>query len=114
MLLIYKEKHTTTPSVIVKASKMNDTVLNQLRELMTILGQYLANFRTDFSTLDCNSSQAIMTSIITQLEKMSECAKSIKKICKSLKKESIPCLTCLNPSVDDQPADDQESLSKSK
>ena len=93
---------------------MNDIVLNQLRELLTILGQYLANFQDDFSNLDCNSSQAIMTSIITQLEKMSECAKSIKKICKSLKKESIPCLTCLNPSVDDQPANDKESLSKSK
>ena len=99
---------TVEPSVLSQTPKMNDAVLTELKELLTVLGQCLVSFRTDFSTLDCNSSQAIMTSIVFKLEKMAECAKSIKKICKSLKKENIPCLPCLTSSVDNQPSENQE------
>ena len=91
---------------------MNDIVLAQLRELLAILSQCLASFRANFNNLDCNSSQAVMTSIVFKLEKMTECAESIRKICKSLKKENIPCLPCLGASVDDQPLDHQEPKSE--
>ena len=91
---------------------MNDIVLTQLRELLTVLSQCLASFHADFNNLDCKSLQAIMTSIVFKLEKMAEYAESIRKICKSLKKENIPCLPCLNPSVDNQPPDSQEPKSE--
>ena len=87
---------------------MNEAVLTELKTLLAILSQCLTSFRADFNTLDCNSSQAVMSSLIFKLEKMSECAKSIQKVCKSLKKESIPCLPCIQPSVDEKPSKDQE------
>ena len=87
---------------------MNDEVLTQLKELLTILSQCMMSFRADCNTLDCNSSQAVMASLVFKLEKMTECAKSIKKICKSLKKENIPCLPCLSSSVDTQSSAGQE------
>ena len=87
---------------------MNETIATELRSLLSILNQCLVSFRADLNTLDCNSSQTVMTCLIFKLEKMSECAKSIHKISKSLKKESIPCLPCVQSSVDEQPSKDQE------
>ena len=107
-MLINSQNMTVEPSVSSQTPKMNDAILTELKDLLTILGQCLVSFRADFNTLDCNSSQSIMTSIVFKLEKMAECAKSIKKICKSLKKENIPCLPCLTSSVDNQPSEDQE------
>ena len=96
------------PSVSTQTPKMNDAALTELKELFNILGTRLTSFHADFNTLDCKSSQAVMASIIFKLEKMAECAKSIKKLCKSLKKENIPCLPCLTPSVENQPPEDQD------
>ena len=87
---------------------MNDVLLNELRRLLAILGECLISFRNDFNNLDCNSSQNVIASIVFKLEKAAECAKSILKICKSLKKESIPCIPCLSSSVDDQTSKKQE------
>ena len=96
------------PSVFTQTPKMNDTAMTELKELFNILGACLTSFRADFNTLDCKSSQAVMASIVFKLEKMAECAKSIKKICKSVKKENIPCLPCLTSSVDNQPSEDPD------
>ena len=93
---------------------MNDAVLTELKELLIILGKCLTSFHADFNTLDCKSSQAVMMSIVFKLQKMVECAKSIRRICKSLKKENIHCFPCLTTSVDSQPSKDQEPLPKSK
>ena len=112
--MINSQNQTVEPPVSVQAPKMNDTVLTELKELLIILGKCLTSFHNDFNTLDCNSSHAVMTSIVFKLEKMVECAKSIKRICKSLKKENIPCLPCLTSTVDNQPSKDQEPLPKSK
>ena len=107
-MLINSQNMAVELSVLSQTPKMNDAVLTELKNLLTILGQCLVSFRADFNTLDCKSSPAIMTSIVFKLEKMAECAKSIKKICKSMKKENIPCLPCLTPSVDNQSSESQE------
>ena len=90
-------------SVTLHPSMMNDALMNELRTLLSVLGECVSSFRNDCSTLDCNSSHAIIVAVVFKLEKAVECAKSILKICKSLKKESIPCLPCLNGPVDNQP-----------
>ena len=95
-------------SVAFQTPKMNDALLNELRTLLNVLGECLTSFRKDFNSLDCNSSQSVIASIVFKLEKAAECANSILKICKSLKKESIPCLPCLSGSVDNQSSKKQE------
>ena len=106
--MINSQKTTGKPSVPSKTPKMNEAILTELKNLLTILSQCLTSFRADFNTLDCNSSQTVMTSLIFKLEKLSECAKTIQKICKSLKKETIPCLPCVQPSVDEELPKEQE------
>ena len=87
---------------------MDDVVVIELKKLLTTLSQCLTSFCNDFNTLDSNSPKSIMTSIVFKLEKMVECAKSILKICKSLKKESTLCLPCVTKSVDEQPSKHQD------
>ena len=83
---------------------MNEAAVKEVKALLNILTECLASFREDFKSLDCNSSQAVIKSILFKLEKTIQCAKSILKICKSLKKESIPCIGCFSTSVDDKPS----------
>ena len=87
---------------------MNQTILIEIKALMSILGECLASFRSDFSNIDCKSSNALASklipSLIFKLEKIVECAKSINKICKSLKKDDIPCLPCLKGAVTKEPS----------
>ena len=89
-------------SVNLQPPKMNESVVIELKKLLTILNQCLTSFFDDFKTLDRNSPKSIMASIAFKLEKMAECARSILKISKALKKESILCLPCVTKSVDEQ------------
>ena len=76
---------------------MNESVLTELRLLASLLGQCLLSFREDFNTVDCKKpdTAAIIPSLVFKLEKLTQCAKSIQRLIKSLKEEDLPCLSCL-------------------
>ena len=77
---------------------MKDAVLNELKTLVTILGQCMKSFCEDLKTADCRSpalaSKTLIPSIIFKLEKLIECARAIQRICKSLREDSTLCLPC--------------------
>ena len=83
---------------------MKDAVLNELKTLVTILGQCIKSFCEDLKTTDCHSpalaSKTLIPSIIFKLEKLIECARAIQRICKSLRKDSTLCLPCRKKSSD--------------
>ena len=77
---------------------MNESVLTELRVLMSLLGQCLASFREDINTIDCKKpdvTKALVPSLIFKLEKLTQCAESIQRLIKSLRREDLTCLTCL-------------------
>ena len=79
---------------------MHDAILTELKTLLTILAQCLASFQTDCSEAQPsqNLTEKIIASIIFKIQKLAECARAIQKICKSLKKENLACLPCLQSS----------------
>ena len=87
----------------VRPRKMNPEILNEVKVLLTILGQCVSSFQADFANLDCKSPSAttlLLSSVIFKLQKIVECAKSIQRICKSLNRDDVKCLPCLT-SVDE-------------
>ena len=77
---------------------MNDTMKNELHELLQHFNELGESIRNDFQTLDCKSASTISNDLLPSLtfkvKKLQEIVVSIHKICKSVKKEDLKCLPC--------------------
>ena len=75
---------------------MREATINQLKILITSLGQCLMSLHVDVKKIDCNSDLAkqLIPIIIEKLHKLVEIAASVKKLCLTFKKEDVSCLPC--------------------
>ena len=81
---------------------MNESVLNELRLFANLLAQCLVSFKEDFKSIDCKKpdvASALVPSLISKLDLLAQCAKSIQRLVQSLKKEDLPCLPCIRKNV---------------
>ena len=78
---------------------MNDASFAELKVALTILGEFLTSIVSDIKSFEFKDSQGlppkIIPSLIWKLQRMVDCAKSVQKICKSLRGEGVECLPCL-------------------
>ena len=80
---------------------MREATINQLKILITSLGQCLMSLHVDVKKIDCNSDLAkqLIPIIIEKLHKLVEIAASVKKLCSTVKKEDLNCLSCFGAST---------------
>ena len=80
---------------------MREATLSQLKKLISILGQCLMSLHSDFMKFDCKSDIAkqVIPIIIEKLHKLVEIAASVKKLCSTVKKEDLNCLSCFGAST---------------
>ena len=83
--------------VVERLSLMREATLNQLKILVTILGQCLISLHSDFKNIDCASDLAkqVIPIIIDKLKRLVEIAGYVKRLCTSVKREEVSCLPCL-------------------
>ena len=78
--------------------KSKEDIFSELKSLLAILGHCITSFRDDFQNIDCtnekNLHSELIQTIVYKIEKMVECAKSLRRLCQLLKGQQI-CPSCL-------------------
>ena len=84
---------------------MREVTINELKILITTLGQCLMSIHADFKNIDCKADllKQLIPLIIEKLHKLVEIAGSVKKLCTTVKKEDncLPCFGSSTKSVKD-------------
>ena len=81
---------------------MSNNIADELKALLNILKQCISSFQKDVNALHQSNGQEIISSLIFKLSKLSECAKTIQKLLKKMRKDEVKCFSCLKGSVTNQ------------
>ena len=78
---------------------MERVILEELKPLLVVFKNFVANFRLDFENLRCDPER--LENLLSNLSNLIHCAHSIKKLAKALQKETrdVKCLTCTSKSA---------------
>ena len=80
---------------------MREVTIKELKILITTLGQCLMAIHADFKNIDCKGDliKQVIPIIVDKIHKLVEIARSVKKLCTTVKKEDINCLPCFGSSA---------------
>ena len=74
-----------------------DGVIHELKILLAVFKNCIANLHLDLEKFLCNQSDAVTEQLMSNLKQLINYITSMKKLGKFLKRESdsIPCLSCV-------------------
>ena len=88
---------------------MSNNIADELKALLNILKQCISSFQKDVNALHQSNGQEIISSLIFKLSKLSECAKTIQKLLKKMRKDEVKCFSCIKGAVSDQHSRDPDT-----
>ena len=92
---------------------MSNDMGGELKNLLNILKQCVSSCHQDLNVLQQSAgqelSERIIASLIFKISKLSECAKTVQKLLKRMKKDEVKCFSCIKGSVSDQHSRDPDT-----